>query len=274
MRTKLLTIGLALTVGVVATTASAQDMLPKDNGTATYFKAPRWRESESHPLRTFAYVLHPVGWVLREGFFRPLSAFTASTAFTRSFFGYREPFDYREGVCFSTSGNVPDCRTVSPYININGANLATVDGLNFPDEQVEEAAMVDGGERQVFFPDVNFEFDKAGLTDLGKGRVRQVAQLLTSIPSLTVVVEGHTDFKGSDEYNVSLGERRAQSVVDELVALGVDPARLNPVSLGESKPIFTEEEDWSRAINRRIQFSVQGAQDAGADMAMMEEETE
>ena len=267
MRTKLLTIGLAISVSAVATTASAQDLLPKDNGIAKYHQSPRWRESESHPIRTFAYLTHPIGWVFREGVFRPMSAFMASSAFTRSFFGYREPFDFRESVCFSTSDSVPDCRKISPYTNINGAQLDTVDGLG--SEPVEEASMVDGGERQVFFPDVNFDFDKASLTDLGKGRVRQVAQLLTTVPSLTVVVEGHTDFKGTDDYNVTLGEQRAQSVVDELVALGVDPARLNAATFGESKPIFTEEEDWARAINRRVQFSVQGA---GEEMAMVEEE--
>ena len=111
---------------------------------------------------------------------------------------------------------------------------------------------------------MNFEFDKSNLTDLGRGRVRQIAQLLGSVPSLTVVVEGHADYKGTDEYNMSLGERRAQAVVDELAGLGIDPARLSGISYGESKPIFTEEEDWARAVNRRVQFSVQGEVDAAA----------
>ncbi|MCB0325425.1 MAG: OmpA family protein [Bdellovibrionales bacterium] len=231
--------------------ANAQDLLPRDNGIYSYHRAPRYRESESHPIRILAYLVHPIGWVAREGVFRPLSAFTSSTTFTRSFFGYREPFDFREPECFSSSDAVPDCRQVPPYTNIGGGPRDQIIG------GAEEGSLVPG-ERQVFFPDVNFEFDKASLNDLGKGRVRQIAQLLASVPSLKVVIEGHADFKGTDEYNMSLGERRAQSVIAELTELGIDPNRLSPISYGEGKPIFTEEEDWARAVNRRVQFSVGG----------------
>ena len=132
--------------------------------------------------------------------------------------------------------------------------------------------MAGGSERQVFFPSVNFDFNKSSLNDLGKGKVRQIAQLLASVPNLQVVVEGHTDFKGTDEYNQNLGQQRAQAVLDELSQLGVDPARLSPLSLGESKPIFTEEEDWARAVNRRVQFSVKGEAEAAA-MPKAAEET-
>lgn len=250
MRAKIVTTVFGvLTLGSVSV-ASAQDLLPRDNGIYTYHRAPRWRESESHPLRTLAYVMHPFGWLFREGIFRPMSSFAGSTQFTRSFFGFREPFDYREADCFNNSDAVPNCRELPPYTNI-GAKSGEGDVAD------DDGAMV-SGERQVFFPDVNFDFDKATLNDLGKGRVRQIAQLLASVPSLKIVVEGHTDYIGSDEYNQSLGERRAKAVIEELVELGIDPNRLSPLSFGESKPIFTEEEDWARAVNRRAQFSVQG----------------
>ena len=229
-----------------AAVASAQDLLPRDNGLATYHESPRWRESEEHPLRVLGYVLHPIGWVAREAVFRPLSYAIGSSETSRSVFGFREPFDYREPQCFSAIG-VPDCRKMSPMNQLGGR---------------EEEAVSDGGmavgERQVYFPDVNFDFNKSTLNDLGKGRVRQISQLLASVPSLKVVVEGHTDYKGSDDYNVKLGQSRAESVAKELSELGVDPARMSPLSMGESKPVFTEEEDWARAVNRRVQFSVKG----------------
>jgi OOP family OmpA-OmpF porin len=249
MRAKTILFALCVTTFGSTTAAVAQDLLPRDNGIYTYHRAPRYRESESHPLRVFAYMVHPLGWLAREGVFRPLSAFTSSTTFTRSFFGYREPFDHREPECFSSSDAIPDCRQVPPYTNIGGVPGDLVSGG--PDE-----GSLNSGERQVFFPDVNFEFDKAQLNDLGRGRVRQIAQLLASVPSLKVVIEGHTDFMGTDEYNNGLGERRAQAVIGELVELGIDPNRLSPISFGEGKPIFTEEEDWARAVNRRVQFSV------------------
>src|SRR5437773_922107 len=77
--------------GLYGGTVLAQDQLPTDNGLATYHAAPRYRESESHPLRVLAYVVHPIGWVLREVIFRPLSYFASSTEVTRSVMGYREP---------------------------------------------------------------------------------------------------------------------------------------------------------------------------------------
>ena len=278
MRVKIVTLLLSVSffgavfVGGTVSVAAAQDLLPRDNGIFTYHKPPRWRESESHPLRTIAYLTHWVGWTAREAIYRPFSYFAASTPFTRSFLGYREPFDFRETVCFSSSGAIPDCRKVSPYTNIGGAGINLPSVVDTGDGMGTEAAVVAGGDRQVFFPDINFEFDRADLTDLGRGRVRQIAQLLGSVPSLVVVIEGHADYKGSDEYNMSLGERRAQAVVNELSGLGIDPARLSGISYGESKPIFTEEEDWARAVNRRVQFSVQGATEEMADAAGEEAE--
>lgn len=243
------TLALMLSAFIMGPTVShAQDLLPRDNGIFTYHKPPRWRESESHPLRVAAYIFHPVGWVFREGIFRPFSAFAGSTPFTKSFFGFREPFDYREPVCFMNAEEIPDCHSIAPYANIGRT----------PESDAGDASALVSSERQVYFPDVNFDFDKSSLNDLGKGRVRQVAQLLASVPSLKVVVEGHADYIGTDEYNVALGQRRAESVMKELTDLGIDAARMSPISYGEGKPIFTEEEDWARAVNRRVQFSVAG----------------
>ena len=236
--------------------ANAQDLLPRDNGIFSYHQPPRYRESEAHPLRFAAYIVHPVGWILREGIFRPFSAMASSTEFTRSFMGYREPFDYREPDCYSAD-STPDCRTIAPI-----AGTLKAQGEQTAADTPADASTL--GERQVFIPDVNFEFDKAALNDLGKGRVRQIAQLLASVPSLNVVVSGHTDFKGSDTYNQELGMQRAQAVITELTELGIDPARMSPVSYGKSQPVFTEEEDWARAVNRRVQFSVSGAAQAQA----------
>ena len=262
MRTKIILFTFCIASLGMAVSASAQDLLPRDNGIYFYHRQPRWRESESHPVRVLGYLLHPIGWVAREAVFRPISALAGSTTFTRSFFGYREPFDYRETLCFSSSDAIPDCRQLPPYTNIG--KFGHPDLISGAGSDGDGSLL--GGERQVFFPDVNFEFDKAALNDLGKGRVRQISQLLASVPSLGVVVEGHTDYIGSDEYNQSLGDRRAQAVMNELVELGIDPARLSPVSYGEGKPIFTEEEDWARAVNRRVQFSVQGSAEGAGEM--------
>lgn len=227
---------------------SAQDVLPRDNGIYDYHYAPQYRESESHPLRTLAYVLHPVGWVLREGFYRPMSSLISSTEFSRSFFGYRYPYDHRETVCFSPTSLAPDCRNIPPYNSI---------GRNPVSASVGGAAAYSHS-KQVYFPDVAFEFDRADLNALGKGRVRQIASLLSADPGLSVVVEGHTDVRGPDEYNKKLAELRAVSVENELVELGVDPARLQKQGVGEAKPVFADDADWAHAVNRRVKVVVGG----------------
>src|SRR5690242_118028 len=99
--------------GGFTSVAQAQDVLPADNGIFTYHQAPRYRDSEAHPLRIVGYILHPVGWVLREAIFRPISAFAGSTEVTRSVMGFREPFDFRDPYCFN-SGEVPDCHMLPP----------------------------------------------------------------------------------------------------------------------------------------------------------------
>ena len=248
--------------GVVSgSSVFAQEALPVDNGIATYHSHPRYRESESHPLRLASYILHPIGWVAREVIFRPISYLASSTETTRSVFGYREPFDYRTPECFSSDDSAPDCRAVMPFNYENVSNPSLV-------PSGEEGSLAVNGERQVFFPDVNFDFDKRSLNDLGKGRARQVAQLLNKLPGLRVVLQGHADYIGSDSYNEKLGMDRAEALRQELVQLGVTPDRLSTVTFGKSQPVFSEQEDWARAVNRRVEVHYAetnaGAQEAPA----------
>lgn len=219
--------------------AAAQDVLPADNGLATYHTAPRYRESESHPLRVAAYVLHPVGWVLREVIFRPLSYFASSTEETRSVMGYREPYDYREPECFSADDSVPDCRSVRPF--------------NYDSDDDSDGKVASANSHEVYLPDVNFDFDKHALNDLGRGRVHQIADLMKANQNVKIVLEGNTDYRGADGYNQKLGMSRADAVRSELLALGVSPERIvSTVTFGKSQPLYTEQEDWARAVNRRV----------------------
>lgn len=232
---------------VLPLVASAQDQMPRDNGLATYHTAPRYRASEEHPLRLVAYVLHPIGWLARELITRPISYFASSSETRSSVMGFREPFDYRTPECFSADDSVPDCRSVMPF-NYDTAPAATATA-----SATDTTASINSGSgQQVYFPDVNYDFDKHGLNDLGKGRARQVAQLLQKDSNLKVVLQGNADYKGSDQYNEKLGMDRADALRQELVSLGVDAGRLSTVTFGESQPVFTEQEDWARAVNRRV----------------------
>jgi OOP family OmpA-OmpF porin len=106
------------------------------------------------------------------------------------------------------------------------------------------------------FPAVAFRFDSAELTELGKGQVYLAAQRLKEKPDLKVLIEGHTDSVGSDDYNQKLGLRRAQTVIKELTAQGIDASRLSATSFGETKPAINQETDWAHAVNRRVEFQV------------------
>lgn len=234
---------------ILSISAHAQEQLPEDNGLTSYHSSPRYRESESHPLRILGYVLHPVGWLAREVVFRPISYFASSTEVTRSVFGFREPFDYRKPECFSADDSTPDCRSVLPF------NYETSSAIPEEGEISDAIAAVDSG-RHVYFPDVNFDFNKRTLSSLGKGRTKQIAEMLKGDNNVTVVLQGHTDYKGSDAYNQKLGMDRAEAVKGELVALGVNPDRLSTVSFGESRPAVNEDSDWARAVNRRVETHV------------------
>ncbi len=243
---------LVVAVGVVSalvlgfSAVQAQDVLPHDNGLATYHTSPRYRESESHPLRIVAYVAHPIGWLAREVIFRPLSYFASSTETTRSIMGYREPYDYRQPECFASDESVPDCRSITPF-NYDSAPAAPA--------QANDAGSLSGGsaDRQVYFPNVNFDFDKRTLNELGKGRVRQIGDLLKQSGGVQVVLQGHADSVGSEAYNEKLGMDRAEAVRQELVSQGISSERLSTVSFGETQPLYSDEADWARALNRRVE---------------------
>jgi hypothetical protein len=114
---RLFAILLALLISVSAISSFAQEQFPEDNGLcwADYHKGPDYRQSESHPLRIVGYILHPVGWVLREVIFRPFSWLASSSEETASVMGYREPRDFRDSSCFDDSGEIPNCRSIAPY---------------------------------------------------------------------------------------------------------------------------------------------------------------
>jgi outer membrane protein OmpA-like peptidoglycan-associated protein len=110
---------------------------------------------------------------------------------------------------------------------------------------------------KIVFSDITFEFDKATLTDVGRGRVYLIAQKLKEGKNIKVEIQGHTDYIGTEEYNKTLGLKRAEAVKAELVKLGVDPSRMSTVSFGESKPLIDQPTPWARAVNRRVEFVVE-----------------
>jgi peptidoglycan-associated lipoprotein len=106
--------------------------------------------------------------------------------------------------------------------------------------------------------DVNFEFDRYSLTDEAKATLDELAQALKANPQFVVTIEGHADERGTVEYNLALGEQRAQAAKAYLVALGVDASRVDTISHGEQQPVDAGHDELAWAINRRAHFLVRG----------------
>ncbi len=104
--------------------------------------------------------------------------------------------------------------------------------------------------------DIHFEFDSAKLTGQAQEVLRNKAQYLQENPDISVTIEGHCDDRGTNEYNLALGERRALSAQAYLITLGVDEPQLNTVSYGEESPLVPGTSDEARAKNRRGHFVV------------------
>jgi len=104
---------------------------------------------------------------------------------------------------------------------------------------------------------VYFDFDSAALKEGELAKLQTLAGNLQQHPEYAVVVEGHCDDRGSDEYNRALGENRALVVRDHLISLGIDAARIETVSYGEERPAVPNATDESQhALNRRAQFII------------------
>jgi peptidoglycan-associated lipoprotein len=98
---------------------------------------------------------------------------------------------------------------------------------------------------------VLFEYDKSDLSDQDRQTLQKQAAWLQRFPTVVLTIEGHCDERGTREYNLALGARRAQAVKDYLASLGVSGARLETISYGKERPICSQTNDACWAQNRR-----------------------
>ncbi len=103
---------------------------------------------------------------------------------------------------------------------------------------------------------VYFGFDSFSIGANERGKLENVAKWMFDNPSDKLLLAGHTDSRGTTQYNLGLGERRSISVRDYLIGLGVSAARLHTISYGEEKPQDTSESEGAWAKNRRVQMGL------------------
>ncbi|HWO40251.1 MAG TPA: peptidoglycan-associated lipoprotein Pal [Candidatus Eisenbacteria bacterium] len=104
--------------------------------------------------------------------------------------------------------------------------------------------------------DVNFDFDSHELTEQARGILKNNAEWLKANPSVRVQIEGHCDERGTVEYNLALGARRAKNVKDYLATLGIAVERLSDISYGEEIPLCRERTEACWEKNRRARFVI------------------
>jgi peptidoglycan-associated lipoprotein len=118
-------------------------------------------------------------------------------------------------------------------------------------------AMKPAGEQLAEIGDrVLFDFDKFDLKTVGRARARDWANFLQANPTLVVTLEGNCDERGTREYNLALGNSRAQSVRDFLVGLGVDASRLTTISYGKERPVALGSNESAWGQNRNVHIAV------------------
>ncbi|MFZ0610827.1 MAG: peptidoglycan-associated lipoprotein Pal [Desulfobacterales bacterium] len=104
--------------------------------------------------------------------------------------------------------------------------------------------------------DIHFDYDSALLTPQAQEILREKARFMQENSATKVIIEGHCDERGTNEYNLALGEQRAKMTAEFLAALGVSATRIKTVSYGEERPLVRSNSEDAWAANRRAHFVV------------------
>ena len=121
--------------------------------------------------------------------------------------------------------------------------------------ETEDTGIMEGRTSGPMVP-VYFEFDSSNVVGEQVPRIETNADFIKKNPNLKIRIEGNCDPRGTKEYNLALGERRAQSAKNYLVSLGVDASRMTTISFGEEKLLLFGHDEMSWAQNRRADFVI------------------
>lgn len=132
------------------------------------------------------------------------------------------------------------------------------------DKQAEEIAQIPGAEVKrveeginvTFEEGVLFGYDQSQLGSESTKKLTDLAGILNKYPDTYILIEGHTDSKGSEEYNLDLSKRRAQAVSNYLQGVNVKDNRIKTAFYGEAQPKFSNDSEADRAKNRRVEFAI------------------
>lgn len=151
--------------------------------------------------------------------------------------------------CSSKSSKINDPSNPTGNSSLSESDLNLNRAARFKDGALPEA---EGGS---LFKDVNFNYDSSVISGEAQQNLERNAEILRNNANIKVQLEGHCDERGTVEYNLTLGNKRARSVYDALVAMGIRASRLSTISYGEELPLDTASNKAAWAKNRRVHFS-------------------
>jgi len=123
-------------------------------------------------------------------------------------------------------------------------------------EEVEEEVVVPEVREKIVLRGINFDFDKSDIKPEFVPVLDEAVKILKENADIKVVIEGHTDWTGTEKYNLGLSERRAASVCNYLVEKGISQNILEPIGYGEADPIADNHTPEGRSMNRRVVFKI------------------
>jgi peptidoglycan-associated lipoprotein len=123
-------------------------------------------------------------------------------------------------------------------------------------EDIRESELSIEEKARSIFQDIHFDFDKYHIRSDARPTLNAVADFLNDNSKLNIVIEGHCDDRGTNEYNLALGERRAKSTKSYLVSLGISPSRMILITYGEERPKCTQQNESCWQENRRAHFVI------------------
>ncbi len=131
------------------------------------------------------------------------------------------------------------------------------------EREAREAARRAEMARQSLTETVYFDYDEAAIRADAEAKLREKIDILRRNPGVELRMEGHADERGTSEYNIALGNERAQAVIRFIRGFGLDESRFSAVSYGEARPVETGSDERAWALNRRVEFVVTAG---GADI--------
>lgn len=157
------------------------------------------------------------------------------------------------------SGPTANAPASSPAVTSEPLPVETIPPVPSPSQVPKQAAMGIPG-KAMHLQDAFFEYDRALLRPEVAARLQADAKMLKEHPEMKTTIEGHCDERGSAEYNLALGNRRAEAVKRYLINLGVPASQLSTVSYGKEKPFCSEHTEACYRENRRAHFAGPGAE--------------